>query len=77
MKFQVDEAEYLGLLKIKSVVEAALRSHDNCTTEAGYRRMFELIRAEVEAYYTAAGQPIPQSSVRPGPDLNENRENTR
>lgn len=56
MKFQVNEAEYLGLLKIKSVVEAALRSRDHCTTEAGYRRMFELIQAEVEAYYTATGQ---------------------
>ena len=59
MKFQVNEAEYLGLLKIKSVVEAALRSRDHCTTEAGYRRMFELIRAEVEAYYTATGQQTP------------------
>lgn len=59
MKFQVDEAEYLGLLKIKSVVEAALQSYDNCTTEAGYRRMFELIRAEVEAYYTATDQQTP------------------
>ena len=59
MKFQVDEAEYIGLLKIKSVVEAALRSRDHCTTEAGYRRMFELIQKEVEAYYTATGQPVP------------------
>lgn len=59
MKFHVEGAEYIGLLRIKSVVEAALRSHDNCTTVAGYRRIFELIRAEVEAYYTATGQPAP------------------
>ena len=26
MKFQIDEAEYIGLLRIKSVVEAALRA---------------------------------------------------
>ena len=59
MKFQVDEAEYIGLLKIKSVVEAALRSRDHLTTEVGYAKMFELIQREVEAYYTANGMPVP------------------
>lgn len=53
MKFQVSDTEYLGLLKIKSVVEAALRARDPMTTEAGYAKMFELIQREVEAYYTA------------------------
>ena len=53
MKFQVDEAEYIGLLKIKSVVEAALRARDHLTTEVGYAKMFELIQKEVDAYYTA------------------------
>jgi len=59
MKFQVSDTEYLGLLKIKSVVEAALRSRDPMTTEAGYAKMFELIQREVEAYYTANGMPAP------------------
>ncbi len=59
MKFQVDEAEYIGLLRIKSVVEAALRSRDNWMSEVGYAKMFELIQKEVEAYYTATGQPVP------------------
>jgi len=59
MKFQIDEAEYLGLLKIKSVVEAALRARDPMTTEAGYAKIFELIQREVEAYYTANGMPVP------------------
>ena len=59
MKFHVEEAEYTGLLRIKSVVEAALRSRDHCTTEMGYAKMLELIQREVEAYYTATGQPVP------------------
>ena len=59
MKFQVDEAEYLGLLRIKSVVEAALRSRDHWISEVGYAKLFELIQKEVEAYYTATGQPVP------------------
>lgn len=59
MKFQVSDTEYLGLLKIKSVVEAALRSRDSMTTEVGYARMCELIQREVEAYYTANGMPVP------------------
>ena len=59
MKFQVDEAEYIGLLRIKSVVEAALRSRDHWISEVGYAKMFELIQKEVEAYYTATGQQIP------------------
>ena len=59
MKFQVDEAEYLGLLKIKSVVEAALRARDPLTTEAGYAKMFELIQREVDAYYAANSMPVP------------------
>ena len=59
MKFQVDEAEYIGLLRIKSVVEAALRSRDHWISEVGYAKLFELIQKEVEAYYTATGQPVP------------------
>ena len=72
MKFQVDEAEYLGLLKIKSVVEAALRSRDPMTTEVGYAKMFELIQREVEAYYVANATPVPSfkfdQADRPTPD---------
>ena len=59
MKFHVEEAEYTGLLRIKSVVEAALRSRDHCISEAGYAKMFELIQKEVEAYYIATGQQTP------------------
>jgi hypothetical protein len=59
MKFSVEEAEYVGLLRIKSVVEAALRSRDQWTSEVGYAKMFELIQHEIEAYYTATGQPVP------------------
>ena len=58
MKFRIDEAEYLGLLKIKSVVEAALRARDPLTTEAGYAKMFELIQSEVDAYYAANSMPV-------------------
>lgn len=58
MKFRIDEAEYLGLLKIKSVVEAALRARDPLTTEAGYAKMFELIQREVDAYYAANSMPV-------------------
>ena len=64
MKFHVEEAEYLGLLKIKSVVEAALRSRDHCTTEMGYAKMFELIQREVEAYYQANSLPVPDFSIK-------------
>lgn len=60
MIFHIEEAEYIGLLRIKSVVEAALRSRDHCTSEVGYAKMFELIQKEVAAYYTATGQPVPQ-----------------
>ena len=59
MKFQVSDTEYLGLLRIKSVVEAALRARDPMTTEAGYVKMFELIQREVEAYYIANSLPVP------------------
>ena len=59
VKFQVSDTEYLGLLRIKSVVEAALRARDPMTTEAGYAKMFELIQREVEAYYTANSLPVP------------------
>lgn len=59
VKFTIDEAEYIGLLRIKSVVEAALRSRDHWISEVGYAKMFELIQKEVEAYYTATGQPVP------------------
>ena len=59
MKFQIDEAEYIGLLRIKSVVEAALRARDSWTPGAGYAKIFELIQREVEAYYTANGLPAP------------------
>ena len=60
VKFTIDEAEYVGLLRIKSVVEAALRSRDHWISEVGYAKMFELIQKEVEAYYVANNQPIPQ-----------------
>lgn len=80
MKFHVEEAEYIGLLRIKSVVEAALRSRDHCTTEAGYARMFELIQTEVVAYYQANNLPVPDFSIKKQgqvSEFNENRENTR
>lgn len=63
MKFHVEGAEYIGLLRIKSVVEAALRSRDHWISEVGYAKMFELIQKEVEAYYTATGQPVPQFPI--------------
>ena len=79
MKFQVDEAEYTGLLKIKSVVEAALRSRDHWISEVGYAKMFELMESEVVAYYRANNLPVPDFSVKQGQvnEFNENRENTR
>ncbi len=58
MKFQVSDTEYLGLLRIKSVVEAALRARDPMTTEAGYVKMFELIQKEVDAYQAANSMPV-------------------
>ena len=58
MKFQVSDTEYLGLLRIKSVVEAALRARDPMTTEAGYAKMFELIQKEVDAYQAANSMPV-------------------
>lgn len=63
VKFTINEAEYFGLLRIKSVVEAALRSRDHWISEVGYAKMFELIQKEVEVYYTATGQPAPQFPV--------------
>ena len=59
VKFTIDEAEYVGLLRIKSVVEAALRSRDHWISEVGYAKMFELIQREVEAYYIANSLPVP------------------
>ena len=64
MKFQVSDTEYLGLLRIKSVVEAALRERDPMTTEAGYAKMFELIQREVDAYYAANSLPVPDFSIK-------------
>lgn len=58
VKFQVSDTEYLGLLRIKSVVEAALRARDPMTTEAGYVKMFELIQKEVDAYQAANSMPV-------------------
>ena len=59
MEFKVSEAEYIGLLRIKAVTEAVLRSRDHWVSEVGYAKMFELIQGEIEAYYTATGQPVP------------------
>jgi hypothetical protein len=64
MIFHVEEAEYIGLLRIKSVVEAALRSRDHCISEAGYAKMFELIQREIEAYYQANNLPVPDFSIK-------------
>lgn len=59
VKFTINEAEYVGLLRIKSVVEAALRSRDHWISEVGYAKMFELIQREVVAYYQANNLPVP------------------
>lgn len=64
MKFHIEEAEYIGLLRIKSVVEAALRSRDQWTSEVGYAKMFELIENEVVAYYQANNLPVPDFSIK-------------
>lgn len=64
MKFQVSDTEYLGLLRIKSVVEAALRARDPMTTEAGYAKMFELIQKEVDAYQAANSMPVPDPYLK-------------
>lgn len=64
MKFHVEEAEYIGLLKIKSVIEAALRSRDHCISEVGYAKMFELMESEVVAYYQANNLPVPDFSIK-------------
>lgn len=64
MKFQVSDTEYLGLLRIKSVVEAALRARDPMTTEAGYVKMFELIQKEVDAYQAANSMPVPDPYLK-------------
>ncbi len=79
MKFQVEEAEYIGLLRIKSVVEAALRSRDQYTGEARYTKMLDLIQHEVEAYYTSSNLPVPDFSAKYGQsgELHGNREATR
>lgn len=70
MKFHIEEAEYIGLLRIKSVVEAALRSRDHWISEVGYAKMFELMENEVVAYYQANNLPVPDFSIK-GPSAFE------
>ena len=64
MKFHIEEAEYIGLLRIKSVVEAALKSRDPWISEVGYAKMFELMENEVVAYYQANNLPVPDFSIK-------------